>query len=68
MATIYQEHGHDTRKAYLVSLADDFAIDEDTVFSLASLLGKEEDFDGLVTSLEDIDAGDGGWHGGWDGD
>ena len=68
MATIYEDHGFTGRKAYLVSLADDFAIDEDTVFSLASVLGKEEDFDGLVTSLEDIDAGDGGWHGGWDGD
>ena len=68
MENIYQEHGYDNRKEYLNSLAEDFGVDEVTVYSLASMLGKIEDFDGLVTSLEDIEAGDGGWHGGWDGD
>ncbi len=68
MATIYEEFGYTGRKDYLVNLAEEFGLDEDTVFTLASVLGKDEDFDGLVTSLEDIEAGDGGWHGGWDGD
>ena len=68
MENIYQEHGYENRKEYLNSLAEDFGVDEGMVYSLASVLGKIEDFDGLVTSLEDIEAGDGGWHGGWDGD
>ena len=68
MDNIYQDHGYNNRKDYLNSLAEDFGLDTDVVYSLASVLGKIEDFDGLVTSLEDIEAGDGGWHGGWDGD
>ncbi len=60
--TVYTEHGYKSRKDYLINLADDFGVDQGTVFSLASILGKIEDFDGLVTSLEDM--GDGfrmGW-------
>ena len=53
MENIYQEHGYENRKEYLMSLADDFGIDEEVVFAMASMLGKSEDFDGLVTSLED---------------
>ncbi len=66
--TIYQEEGFDSRRAYLVDLADSFGVNKAMVFSLANLLGKIEDFDGLITSLKDIEAGDGGFHGGWDGD
>ena len=51
--TVYQEHGYETRRAYLEGLADDFGIPPSTVFALASMLGPNEDFDGLVTSLED---------------
>ena len=50
---VYQENGYENRKEYLKSLAEDFAISPRIVFNLASLLGEEEDFDGLVTSLED---------------
>ena len=53
MENIYQEHGYENRKDYLNSLAEDFGIDVDVVYSMASMLGKSEDFDGLVTSLED---------------
>lgn len=42
-----------TRKQYLTGLAEDFGIDEDIVFGIASLLGKSEDFDGLISALED---------------
>ena len=57
--SIYEEHGYDSRKDYLDNLAEDFGVDTDTVYTLASMLGKIEDFDGLVTSLEDMDGS--GW-------
>jgi len=66
--TVYEENGYTNRKEYLLSLVDAYGIEEHVVFSLASLLGKTEDFDGLVNSLDDIQAGDGGFHGGYDGD
>ena len=53
----YTDHGHENRHAYLVSLADDIGVDIETVFMLADLLGPSEDFDGLVTSLEDYAEG-----------
>ena len=52
--TIYQEHGFENRKDYLNSLADDFGVDRQTVYTLASMLGSSEDFDGLISSLEDM--------------
>jgi hypothetical protein len=51
--SIYQENGFSNRKEYLIDLADTLGIDTNTVFMLADLLGSNEDFDGLVTSLED---------------
>jgi len=53
----YTDHGHENRHAYLVSLADDLGVDLEAVFMLADLLGPSEDFDGLVTSLEDYAEG-----------
>lgn len=50
---IYQEHGYETRLDYLEGLADELELDPATVFALADMLGPNEDFDGLVTSLED---------------
>ena len=55
--TIYQEHGFSSRKEYLLDLADTLGIDANTVLMLADLLGPNEDFDGLVTSLEDYAMG-----------
>jgi len=51
--TIYQEHGFETRRAYLEDLAETMGVDFRTVAIMADLLGPDEDFDGLVTSLED---------------
>ena len=51
--SIYQEHGYDDRDDYLKELALDLDIEVDVVYALADLLGPNEDFDGLVTSLED---------------
>ena len=51
----YNERGFNTRREYLESLAVEYDVDEDVVFALASFLGANEDFDGLITSLEDCD-------------
>ena len=48
---VYEQNGFANRKAYLASLADEYPAD--AVYMLADLLGPSEDFDGLVTSLED---------------
>lgn len=55
--TIYQEHGFENRQAYLADLADTTGVDIRTVEIMADLLGPSEDFDGLVTSLEDYAEG-----------
>lgn len=47
----YQLNGFANRKEYLESLCEDYP--RDIVYALASILGSSEDFDGLVTSLED---------------
>ena len=49
----YKAQGYDNRKHYLECLADDFGVSFSTVCAMASLLGPNEDFDGLVTALED---------------
>lgn len=54
--TIYQEKGFDDRRAYLESLCEEH--DRGVVYFTAALLGPEEDFDGLITSLEDAEAQD----------
>ena len=53
---IYKEHGYANRKEFLNSLADEYGIDKETVYTLAEILGENEDFDGLVTSLEEADS------------
>ena len=50
---IYVENGYADRKEYLECLSDEYSVDIDIVKNLADLLGPEEDFDGLVTSLAD---------------
>ncbi len=51
MSTVYTENGYANRKEYLRSLCEEY--DADKVHALANLLGPSEDFDGLVTALED---------------
>ena len=50
---IYKEYGFENRQAYLQSLAEDYNLDITTVTMFANFLGKGEDFDGLITMLED---------------
>jgi len=54
--SIYTESGYKNRREYLECMAEDYGVDIDTVLELAGLLGPEEDFDGLVCALEDIEA------------
>ena len=50
---LYAEHDCKTRREYLEMLAEENGADLDMVLALADILGPEEDFDGLVTSVED---------------
>ncbi len=52
--TIYQRKGYSNRRDYLESLADDYGLDPDSVFMAADLLGPNEDFDGLISTLDDL--------------
>jgi hypothetical protein len=54
--SIYTEEGYKNRRDYLESLAEDYGVELDSVLSLASTLGAEEDFDALVTAVEDLSA------------
>jgi hypothetical protein len=49
--TIYQQNGFKNREDYLDSLREDYG---DAVDLLTSVLPPSEDFDGLITSLEDM--------------
>jgi hypothetical protein len=52
---IYQQHGYKNREDYLECLAADYCLPLDVVYELAIMLGKNEDFDGLISSLEDAE-------------
>ena len=49
----YEDNGFNDRMDYLESLADEYDTDIETVLLMAEILGPSEDFDGLVTSLQD---------------
>jgi len=51
---IYQQNGYKDREDYLDSLREDYG---EAVDILTSILPPSEDFDGLITSLEDMNDG-----------
>ena len=53
---IYQENGYANRDDYLTCLSEDYGVSIEDVYSLAEMLGENEDFDGLVSALEDIES------------
>ena len=55
MSNIYQINGYKNRKEYLFAMAEEYGVDEETVFLMADMLGKDEDFDGLISMLEDYE-------------
>lgn len=52
--TPYQEHGFASRTEYLKDLAEEYGIPTSAVYAIADLLGEDEDFDGLLSALEDM--------------
>ena len=52
---IYQENGYADRDDYLTCLSEDYNVSIEDVYSLAEILGENEDFDGLVSALEDAE-------------
>ena len=52
-SSIYEVHGYKDREDYLQSLADEYGVSIDTVKTIAETLGETEDFDGLVTAVQD---------------
>ena len=52
---IYQQNGYADRDDYLTCLSEDYGISIEDVYSLAEMLGENEDFDGLVYALEDAE-------------
>ena len=53
--SVYTENGYKNRRDYLNGLAEDYGVPLEIVYAAADLLGPEEDFDGLVTTIEDYD-------------
>ena len=49
--SIYTENGYDNRKDYLDELREDYG--SDLVDAMITVLPASEDFDGLLTALED---------------
>lgn len=49
----YQRLGYEDRRDYLNSLSDEYGVSDVVVYSLAEMLGENEDFDGLIVALQD---------------
>ncbi len=52
--TVYTDNGYKDRSDYLSSLADGVSNSE-AVYAIADILGENEDFDGLVSAMEDFE-------------
>lgn len=52
--SVYTDNGYKDRAEYLSALSEDYGVDIETVQCLADLLGESEDFDGLISALEDL--------------
>ena len=53
--SVYERNGYKDRKEYLTSLADDRGIDPMAVDVISDVLGESEDFDGLISALDDFE-------------
>ena len=51
---MYIQLGYTDRTDYLQNVALMHNVSEELVFAAASLLGKSEDFDGLINMIEDL--------------
>lgn len=53
---IYTKNGYTNRTDYLRCMSEEYDVSFSTVKMFADLLGPNEDFDGLVNTLEDYEA------------
>jgi len=53
--SVYTDEGYDSRSDYLKCMSEDYGVSLDAVVALSDALGPGEDFDGLITALEDIE-------------
>ena len=51
----YKKNGWENRDDYLRGQADNYGIDITEVKVVADMLGESEDFDGLISTLEDME-------------
>lgn len=51
--SIYTDEGYRSRKHYIKCVAEEYGVPVTVAFVIADTLGKDEDFDGLLTALED---------------
>ena len=58
--SIYTDEGYRDRRHYVLSMAEEYGVPAHIAIQLANLLGKDEDFDGLVTALQDYADSGGG--------
>jgi hypothetical protein len=49
------KNGYKNRMDYLKCMAEDYGVPVETVLMMASTMGKNEDFDGLIVMLEDLE-------------
>lgn len=52
--SVYIEHGYRNRSEYLKGLAEEYDVPLDDVRAIANVLGQYEDFDGLISQLDDM--------------
>ena len=50
---IYKQNEYTDRDDYLTCLSEDYGVLIEDVYSLAEMLGENENFDGLICALED---------------
>jgi len=53
--SVYTDNGYNSRKHYLECVAEDYGVPLETVLVISDMLGPNEDFDGLISSLEDYE-------------
>jgi len=52
---IYQQNGYENKEYYLKCLSEDYGVPLEVVYGLAEMLGETEDFDGLISALDDAE-------------
>ena len=52
-STLYERKGYQSRNDYLVGLANHYGVNPAEVIRLANMLGEDDDFDGLVLTIEE---------------